>query len=522
MSRSAAGAASSSFRGPRLAAVPLALIAAAKILLQLLAIGQYGYFRDELYYLASTEHLAWGYVDHPPLSIALLALVRAVFGDSLLALRIVPALAGAATVVLTGLLARRLGGGAFAQALAALCALLAPQYLGTNHFYSMNSLDILLWTVAIWFLLDTLESGRPRAWMALGLTLGIALLNKISAIWLGGGIALALLLTPYRRVILTPWPALAALLAGIVFLPHVLWQIREGWPTLEFMRNAAELKMAATPPIEFLREQVLTMNPGSAPVWVTGLLAGLVGLHGPRGRVLAWIYAAVLVLLLVAGRSRASYLAVAYPMLFALGGCSVERVASRARLGWLRPATVVLVIVSGLPLIPLALPLLPVETYVRYQEALGLEPGTDERQEMGALPQHYADMFGWEEMAALAARAYERLAPEERSRCRVYGENYGEAGAIDVLGRKLGLPRALSGHNSYWLWGRDDPDTTWSVFVIVGGDREDHAAFFDSVEVVGQTQNPWSMPYERGLDVSIGRGPRINRSDAWPRLRRYI
>ena len=504
-------------------AVPALLaIAATKLLLHLLAIGEYGYFRDELYYLASTEHLAWGYVDHPPLSIAVLALVRAVLGDSLLAIRIVPALAGAATIALTGLLARRLGGGPFAQALAALCALLAPQLLGTNHFYSMNSLDLLLWTLAIWVLLDALETNRPRAWLALGATLGLALLNKISAIWLGGGIAIALLLTPYRRLLLTPWPALAALLAALLFLPHILWQVRESWPTLEFMRNATEIKMAATPPLQFLREQVLTMNPGTAPVWITGLLAGLVGLHGTRGRVLAWIYAAVLVLLLVAGRSRASYLAVVYPMLFALGACSVERAATRARLGWIRPSTVALVIVSGLPLVPLALPLLPVATYVRYQEALGLEPSTDERQEMGTLPQHYADMFGWEEMAALVARAYERLTPEERRRCRVFGQNYGEAGAIDVLGRKLGLPRALSGHNSYWLWGRDDPDTTWDVLLIVGGDREDNAVFFDSLEVVGQTRNQWSMPYERGLDVSIGRGLRIGKSDAWPRLRRYI
>ncbi|HET9252817.1 MAG TPA: glycosyltransferase family 39 protein, partial [Candidatus Eisenbacteria bacterium] len=509
-------------QGPPLAWTLLALVATSKLILQLVAIHQYGYFRDELYYLASTEHLAWGYVDHPPLSIAVLAVIRAVLGDSLLAIRIVPALAGAATVFLTGALAWRLGGGAFVQSLAALCALLAPQYLGTNHFYSMNSLDLLLWTMAIWFLLDALGTARPRAWMALGLTLGLALLNKISAMWLGGGIVLALLLTPYRRVLLTLWPALAALVAALVFLPHVLWQVQEGWPTLEFMRNATALKMTDTPPLDFLREQLLTMNPGTAPIWIVGLLAGLLGLHGPRGRVLAWIYVGVLVLLLVAGRSRASYLAVAYPMLFAMGASSAERVAARARMGWVRPATMTIIILAGLPLVPLALPVLPVETYVRYQETLGLEPDTDERQEMGALPQHFADMFGWEEKAALVARAYERLAPEERSRSRVFGQNYGEAGAIDVLGRKLGLPRALSGHNSYWLWGRDDPDTTWNVLIIIGGDRQDNAEFFGSLEIVGQTRNPWSMPYERGLDVSIGRKPRVSRSEAWPRMRRYI
>ena len=508
--------------GIGLALVPLAAIAAAKLLLQLLAIGQYGYFRDELYYLACTEHLAFGYVDHPPLSIAVLAAVRAVFGDSLVAIRIVPAVAGVATVLLTGALARRLGGGVFAQTLAALCALLSPQYLGTNHYFSMNSLDILLWTVAIWFLLDALETGTPRSWIALGLTLGLALLNKISVLWLGAGIGAGLVLTPYRRTLLTRWPWIAALTAGLLFLPHVLWQIREGWPTLEFMRNATELKMTPTAPLDFVREQILTMNPGSAPVWIVGLIAGLVGLHGARGRVLSWIYVVVLGIILTAGRGRASYLAVAYPMLFALGACSVERAAGRARMSWLRPATATLVIVAGLPLIPLALPVLPVETYVRYQVALGLSPGTDERQEMGALPQHYADMFGWEGMVSLVERAYERLTPEDRQHCRVFGHNYGEAGAVDVLGRKRGLPRALSGHNSYWIWGRDDPDTTWNVIIVIGGDREDNAAFFDSLEVVGRTANRWSMPYERGLDISIGRGPRFRRGEAWPRLREFI
>ena len=335
-----------------LALATLTLIAGAKLVLHLLAVHQYGYFRDELYYLASTEHLAWGYVDHPPLSIALLAAIRAVLGDSLLAIRIVPALVGSATVFLTGNLAQRLGGGAFAQALAALAALFAPQFLGTNHFYSMNTFDLFFWAVAIWFLLEALDKGTSRAWISLGVTLGLALLNKISALWLCGGIALALLLTPYRRVLLRPWPAVAALVAALLFLPHILWQVREGWPTLEFMRNATTIKMSESSPLDFLLEQVLTMNPGSAPIWIAGALFGILGFHGPRGRVLGWIYVAVLVLLIAAGRSRASYLAPAYPMLFALGACSVERAASRARMGWLRTATAALVILGGLPLIP--------------------------------------------------------------------------------------------------------------------------------------------------------------------------
>ena len=139
---------------------------------------------------------------------------------------------------------------------------------------------------------------------------------------------------------------------------------------------------------------------------------------------------------------------------------------------------------------------------------------------MGALPQDYADMFGWEEMAALVAKAYDRLTPEERGRCLIFGQNYGEAGAIDVIGRKRGLPPAISGHNSYWLWGPRRRD--WDVVIIIGGDRQDNAAFFDRIEIVGQTRSEWAMPYERGLDVSIARGPKMTLAEAWPRLKQYI
>lgn len=505
---------------PRLALGTLVALAAAKLSLQLLAINQYGYFRDELYYLASTEHLAWGYVDHPPLSIAILALVRALLGDSLPALRIVPALAGVATVFVTGLIARRLRGGRFAQGLAALGALMSPVFLGVDHFYSMNAIDLLLWTVAALLLLRALDDGRTKIWAVLGVVLGLGLLNKISMLWFGGGLSLALLATPYRRALKEPGPWIAALIAALIFLPHLLWQVQNGWPTAEFMHNAASQKMVNISPLHFLRVQLLSMNPGSAPVWIAGIVFGLFARDDRRGRVLVWIYLAVFAFLLVGGRSRASYLAVAYPMLLALGGVALERLSAPAGRGWLRPGVALLVVATGIVALPMALPVLPVETFVRYQSAFGLSPGTHERHEMGALPQHYADRFGWEELTNLVAEAYGHLTPEERRRCRVFGQNYGEAGAIDVLGRRHGLPHALSGHNSYWLWGPGDAE--WDVLIIIGGDREDNARFFDDIEILGQTDSPWSMPYERGLDVSIARRPKISLLEAWPMLKMYI
>lgn len=510
----------------------LLAFALAEIALHLTAITRYGYFRDELYYLASTEHLAWGYVDHPPLSIALLALVRAAFGDSLIALRALPALAGAATVFLTGLIARQLGGGRFAQALACLSALLSPVFLGTNHFYSMNALDLLLWTLAVWVLLRILREGAMRDWALLGVVLGLGLLNKISMMWLCLGLGVGLLLTPHRRSLVTPGPYLAVAIAALLFLPHVLWQMASGWPTLEFMRNASARKMVAVSWGEFVAKQLMEMGPGNALVWMAGLSFALFVPDGvsrgesPRGprtrpwRILAWIYLAVALLLMVGGRSRASYLAVAYPMLLALGGVAWERVAARRPWRWVRVVVPALVVMGGVVAIPFALPVLPVEGFIRYQRALGMTPGTEERLEVGPLPQHYADMFGWQELASLVAQAYQRLTPEERSRCRIFGQNYGEAGAVDVLGRKLGLPRAMSGHNSYWLWGPGDFDG--SVLIIIGGDREDNAEFFEDIEIVGQTFAPYAMPYERGLGVSIARRPKVDLRQAWPRLRHYI
>ena len=504
---------------PRLAVGTLGAVAALDLLLHLVTIHQYGYFRDELYYLACTHHLGWGYVDQPPLSIGILAAVRTLFGDSLFALRIVPALAGVATVFLTGMMARRLGGARFSQGLAALAVLLSPVYLGTTHVYSMNSFDLLFWALAAWLLLRALEDGLPRDWLALGATLGLGLLNKISVFWLIGGIGVGLLVTPYRRVLREPWPWVAALIAAILFLPHVLWQIEHGWPTLEFMRNATSMKMMGAAPLGFLKNQLLDMNVGSAPIWIAGTLYGLFSPVAGRGRVLALIYLAVLGLLLVAGTARASYLAPAYFGLLAMGGVAIERAAAHPR-RWLQPATAALTIAGGLVSLPMALPVLPVETFVRYQSALGMSPQTEERQQMGALPQHYADMFGWEELTSLVAKAYGRLSPEERRRVRVFGQNYGEAGAIDVLGQRLGLPQAISGHNSYWLWGPGEAN--WDVLIIIGGDREDNAEFFDDIEIVGQTSSPWSMPYERGLDVSIARRPKISLREAWPMVKRYI
>jgi len=253
-------------------------------------------------------------------------------------------------------------------------------------------------------------------------------------------------------------------------------------------------------------------------VYLPGLLYGLLSRTARPWRILGVLFLSVAALLIAAGSSRASYLAVAYPPLFALGGLAWERwTAGRDR--WVREPFLALVALLGLPMIPFALPVLPVDLYLKYQSALGQRPTTEERKQVGPLPQGYADMFGWPELVAEVEKAAARLTPEERAHAVVFGQNYGEASAVNVLGKRLGLPPAVSGHNNYALWGPGDWDG--KAMIIIGGDPADNAQFFESVERVGVWSHPYAMPYERGLDISIGRGFRGSPAEVWARLRHF-
>ena len=495
--------------------VPLAF-AALKLVLHALAITHYGYFRDELYYIACSKHLAWGYVDQPPFSIALLALNRELLGDSLVALRWLPAFSGAATVVITGLLVRELGGGRFAQALACLCAVVPPVWLAVDHFFSMNAFDTLFWSLGALLLLRALAGGRSGTWVALGLVLGLGLLNKTSMLWFGGAAFVGVLLTGHRRALLTPWPWVAAALAALLFLPHVLWQVQNGWPTLEFMRNATQHKMIRTGLAAFWAQQVVVMNPATLPVWLVGLGALLVS---RRARLLSIVFVLVAAILIASGSSRPNYLAVAYAPLFAAGAEAIERAATGGRRGWLRPMALAEVALVGLPMMPMGLPLLPVERHIAYMRALGARIQAQEHTRESDLPHVFADMFGWEDMVRRVARVYQSLPAAERAKCAIYAYNYGEAGAIDFFGPRYGLPPAISSHNNYWLWG--PRDATGEVVIIVGGGRDNAHAAFRSVVLADTTSCEHCMPYENGAAIFLCRGLNQPLSRLWPETRSY-
>jgi hypothetical protein len=490
-----------------------------KLLIHLVTAANYGYFRDELYYMAAGRHLDFGYVDFPPFVALVAAFTRVLLGDSLPALHFFPALAGTAVVVLTGLMARELGGGRFAQGLAALAALISPNFLVFGTWLSMDAFDQLWWVAATYVLLLILKRDRSRLWLFFGLVVGLGLLTKLTMLYFGFAVFIALLLSPARRRLLDRWPWVGAGIAFMFLLPYVFWQIGHGWPTIEFWANYGA-KVPPTSPVGFLINQVVTMQPPSLPIWLVGLYFYLFSRDGRPYRVLGWIYVILFVLFLIMN-AKFYFLAPAYPMLFAAGGIMIERFFERRRWKWPKPVYVAVLVVSGIVVAPITvLPVLPVNTLASITGAAGGDAGIkQETREVGVLPQNFADRFGWQNMAKTVARVYRDLPQQQRTNACVLAGNYGEAGAVEFFGANYGVPKVVSGHNSYYLWGPDG--CTGETMVSVGVPRERLSTEWDNIKREDTVRCRYCMPDENDLPVYVCTNPKAPLDEAWPRLKHY-
>jgi hypothetical protein len=477
----------------------------------------YGVFRDELYYMACGRRPAWGYVDHPPLVAWVAWLVAQLAGESHLVLRAISALVMAATVWLAGRTAAAMGGGLFARALAGLATGFVPIALSLASIYSMNVFDLLFWALLSWILVRALTGGPQHLWLAFGAVAGLGLLNKISVLYLGAGLAGGLVLARRFDVIRSRAFWLGGALALVIFLPHVLWQQLHGWPTLEFMANARNEKMVPLPPVGFLLGALGQTLP-FAWLWLVGV-AWLLGARKARPlRPLGFAFLIVLAILAAAG-GKPYYLAAAYSLAFAAGAVAVEGWTA-GRMRPLRAVAWLAAVGLGLLAAPLARPVLSEDALARYAEALGERPGTDERHAVGRLSQFFADMHGWRELAEATARVVHALPAGDRDGLCVFGQNYGEAGAIEYFGPRLELPPAISSHNNYWLWGPGR--CSGRVVVVIGGGRDRLAEAFEQVEEGGRFHCRDCMPYENDLPIWVVRGPRRPLGEIWPQIKRFI
>ena len=473
----------------------------------------YGYHHDELYFLACGYHLAFGYVDHPPLTPFLARLADELFGQSLTGLRFFPALAGSAAVFLTGLLTRRLGGGTFAQALACVCMIIAPVYLRSGNVLAIPSFEPFFWVLCSYLVVRIIQDGNPRLWLAVGVIAGLGLMNKHTMLFWGLGLAVGLLLTPQRKLLTSPWPYAGGFVAFLLFLPNLIWQIQHGWPTLEFICRLNEETMSGISVVQFLLGQVLYLHPFNAPIWLAGLVFFLAG-SGKQYRVLGLLFVTVLLLLAIA-KSKIYYLAPAYPPLLAGGAIALEQLAERRHWAWLRPATLATLALTGAVFAPVALPVLSIGATDRYISALTFGQLNNVFEITGDLH----GQFGWPERVEAIAQVHNRLTPEEKSSAIIFAAGYGIAGAVDYFGGAYGLPKAYCGDMTYFFWGPPPPGTR--IVLAAGIDKESLAQAFarveDGVTVELENVNPGDSPFH----VVVCREPRVPLDRMWPQVREW-
>jgi hypothetical protein len=494
-------------------------IATVKLLLHLLTANRYGYFGDEMYHMACGEHLDWGYVDQPPM-IALIAwFVRHVLGTSLFAVHLLPALAGTALVWLTGVITRELGGSRFAQALAALSVACGGVYFVMHHLFTMNAFEPLLWMGCAYLVIRMIKTGNQKLWLWFGLLAGLGLENKYSMAVFGFGVVVGLLLTDQRKALASKWIWIGGAIAFLIFLPNLIWNIQHHFPFLELMHNIrASGRDIEVGPLGYLGRQVFLMTPSSFPVWLLGAAYFFFWREGKPFRVLGWTFLTVLVVFIVL-HGKDYYATPVYPMILAGGAIAIERFAARPKQAWVKPTSVALALVVTIAFLPIGLPVLSVENFLRYQAKFPFPLPASERGHLqAALPHHYAWDFGWEQMTAAVARVYFSLPPEERAKTAIFGNNFAEAGAIDLLGPKYGLPKAIGNHQSYWLWG---PRNYTGEIVIVLGDRPERAQrWFQEVTVAAELNHPYARPSEN-RPVLLCRGLKSNLQDIWPKLKNW-
>jgi hypothetical protein len=452
----------------------------------------YGFFRDELYYLVCGHHLAWGYVDQPPLVAVQARIAETLFDLSPTGIRILSFAAAGVLIGLTGLLTRQLGGLRGAQILAMTAVLAAPVFLGTTNYLSMNSFEPCFWMGSMLVLLRIADgSAGPRAWLLFGLLAGLGIENKHSTVFFLLALLVGVLLSPQRRILWSKSCAAGVALLILLALPNFIWQWIHHFPTYEMLNNIAYSgRNIKLPPLAFLLEQGNMLFPGSAPLWIGGL-AWLAFARKAR----PWRFAAltylVFLALLLAMHAKDYYLAPVYPLLFAAGAASLSLRPRRQWLvlGYTALLALALCFITG----PIMLTLLPP---VRYHAYVSHFPGADAKTEKysSPLPQYLSDRFGWPGMVRGFAARYNALPPSERAHTAIFCRNYGEASAVNVLGPAYGLPTAISGHQNYYYWGWNG--YTGESVLTLGSSRDDYTDTYAEVIDLGPFDAPWIMDFE--------------------------
>jgi hypothetical protein len=507
---------------------PVALViilgAAVKFAIHILTGSRYGFFADELYTIALSKHLAFGYVDLPPLVPVLVALSRMLFGESLIALHVIPALAGSFTLAFVCLITKEFGGKPFAVGLSALGFLIVPVWLIVYSYFTYDTIDQLVLTIFLYVLVRFIQSGNRKLWILMGGIAGIACLTKMTLLYVGPGFLVALLLSKYRKDLLTPWPWLGAALFLVLLSPYLFWQIGNGWPTLKYWINYGTTRLYSASIPEYAVSIFYAMNPALLPLYAIGLWRIFRRFGETNYGFLGVMFLATLILLFFL-HARSWMLAELFMPLIAAGAVGVEEMTAGKSGGKILKLSAVAVLVAGGILVaPASLPILPIESLPAYVDRFEFLYNSSKEFDMSysEYPINLGLRIGWEELVSHVAQVYNELPPEEREAAGIYTNWYAPASAIDYFGPQYGLPHAVSGHLTYYLWG---PGYSWDVMIVLTNNVPPSnitsmSLFFQECELKGRVFNPYTIPLNQ-LNIYICRNPRLSPEEIWQHMEGY-
>ena len=479
--------------------------------------GRYDVFRDELYFIVCGRHPAFGYADQPP-GVPLLAALFYGLGHSVWLLRLPATLAAGALVWLSARFARLLGGDNLAAAIAGVAAIIAPMMMGITATLNTTTFDPLAWTLIAWLLVMAVKTGDRTPLLWCGVVAGVNLEIKYALVFWFVSLVIGLAVTPERRLFRDKFLWLGMAIAAVIAVPSLIWQATHGMPFRELAAAARE-KNTDTPPLAFLINQVLVMNPLLAPLWISGVVAPFFVARLKDVRFLSVAFVASLVLVLLT-HGKDYYIAATYPAMFVVGAVALAtwvkgRIGRVAIGGWGLAAVALSAVIA-----PMALPVLSIEGLKTYMQHFPLKPQQQEKSFEGTLlPQVFADQVGWHDYVNQVGAAWQKIPAADRATTSIKVENYGEAGALDVYGAPFGLPPALSGHNQYYLWG---PRGQNPVNLLVVQNNPDRLApYCQETVILGQTQSPDAMSYENGKTIAWCKGLKMSVQKLWPELKNF-
>jgi hypothetical protein len=471
-----------------------------------------GYFRDELYFIAMSNHLSWGNVDVPPLAPFMLYIVRSLFGTSLFTIRLLPAIIGSIIILLNYKIVKIFNGGFFAL----LLALIPITYfsISVGATYTYDRFDFLFWDLMIFSIIKLLTTEKKKYWIYFGIFAGLGLLSKITIVFLGSGIVFGMIFTKERKYFKNIHFWIAGLIALLIFTPYIIWNFQNGFPTVEFFSNYASGKVRPLSTFFYISEQFGI--PIFIPLWLGGIYYLIFNKKGKMFRVLGIAYIIVLIECILMNQK--PYIIFPFrPLIFVGGAVFLEAVLKKPKLLFLKVIYVGLILIYRIQTFPTIMPVLPLQTYLKYYGDTGVEV---ERIKKGLLNSYYANRFGWKELAEKVAKVYNSLPPEQRAKTAILTGNYGQAGAIALFGKKYGLPEPISGHNQYYLWG--PKNFTGESLIHIGGTKEGLQYSFNEVKLMDRTTNKYGVVFEQNLPIFLCEEPKFKSlKEVWSTVKHY-